>query len=58
MGDYFTILIRGEVAADFAKGEKSREEILDLMAGGRELESLAEELATLDRELGSAGSEQ
>jgi simple sugar transport system ATP-binding protein len=58
VGDYFTILIRGEVAADFAKGEKSREEILDLMAGGRELESLAEELATLDRELGSAGSEQ
>jgi simple sugar transport system ATP-binding protein len=34
VGDYFAVLIRGSKAADFAQGEKSREEIADLMAGG------------------------
>jgi len=38
------VLIHGEVAADFRKGEKTREEILDLMAGGEKLQSLAAEL--------------
>jgi simple sugar transport system ATP-binding protein len=28
------VLIRGAIAADFKKGEKSREDITDLMAGG------------------------
>jgi simple sugar transport system ATP-binding protein len=38
------VLIRGAVAANFRRGEKTREEITDLMAGG-------EALATLDVEV-------
>ncbi|MGL4488559.1 MAG: ATP-binding cassette domain-containing protein [Rhizobiaceae bacterium] len=44
VGDHFAVLIRGSVAADFRKGERSREEITDLMAGG-------ETMATLEAEL-------
>ena len=35
IGDRFTVLIQGQVAARFLRGQRSREEILDLMAGGR-----------------------
>jgi len=34
LGEHFAVLIRGAVATDFRKGEKSRDEITDLMAGG------------------------
>ena len=34
------VLIRGAVAADFRKGEKTREQIADLMAGGESMASL------------------
>jgi simple sugar transport system ATP-binding protein len=34
VGDHFAVLIRGAISADFKKGEKTREEITDLMAGG------------------------
>jgi hypothetical protein len=37
-------LIHSKVAADFRTGEKTREEILDLKAGGEKLQSLAAEL--------------
>ncbi|WP_455274170.1 ATP-binding cassette domain-containing protein [Rhizobium herbae] len=40
VGDHFTVLIRGAIAADFRKGEKSREEITDLMAGGEQMAEL------------------
>lgn len=46
VGDHFAVLIRGAVAADFRKGERSREEITDLMAGG-------ETMATLEAEIQS-----
>ena len=46
VGDHFVVLIRGAKAADFRKGEKSREEITDLMAGG-------EAMAELDAEIES-----
>lgn len=46
VGDHFAVLIRGALAANFMKGEKTREEITDLMAGG-------EALASLDTEVGS-----
>jgi simple sugar transport system ATP-binding protein len=36
VGDRFTVLIQGRVAANFLRGEKSREEVLNLMAGGEE----------------------
>ena len=37
VGDDFTVLIQGKVAAQFVKGEKTREEVLNLMAGGEEM---------------------
>ncbi|MEI4472143.1 ATP-binding cassette domain-containing protein [Frigidibacter sp. MR17.24] len=40
VGDQFAVLIRGAVAANFRRGEKSREEITDLMAGGEALADL------------------
>jgi simple sugar transport system ATP-binding protein len=44
VGDHFAVLIRGSVAADFRKGEKSREEITDLMAGGETIADLEKEI--------------
>ncbi len=40
VGDHFAVLIRGAVAADFRKGEKTREEVTDLMAGGETMADL------------------
>ncbi len=40
VGDHFAVLIRGAIAADFRKGDKSREEIADLMAGGESMADL------------------
>jgi simple sugar transport system ATP-binding protein len=40
VGDHFAVLIRGAVAADFRRGEKTREEITDLMAGGETMADL------------------
>lgn len=40
VGDHFAVLIRGAVAADFRKGDKTREEITDLMAGGETMADL------------------
>ncbi|WFU12013.1 ATP-binding cassette domain-containing protein (plasmid) [Rhizobium sp. CB3090] len=44
VGDHFAVLIRGALAADFRKGEKSREEITDLMAGGEAMAELEAEI--------------
>jgi simple sugar transport system ATP-binding protein len=38
-GDRFTVLIQGRSAAKFLRGEKSREEVLNLMAGGEQFEA-------------------
>ncbi len=46
VGDHFAVLIRGAIAADFKKGEKSREEITDLMAGGASMAALEAEIDT------------
>jgi simple sugar transport system ATP-binding protein len=46
VGDHFAVLIRGSKAADFRKGEKSREEITDLMAGGEQMAELEAEIAS------------
>ena len=43
VGDHFAVLIRGALAANFLKGEKTREEITDLMAGGEALADLGAE---------------
>jgi simple sugar transport system ATP-binding protein len=42
VGEDFTILIQGQVATQFRQGEKTREEVMNLMAGG-ELNALMEE---------------
>jgi simple sugar transport system ATP-binding protein len=44
VGDHFAVLIHGSKAADFRKGEKSREEITDLMAGGEQMAELEAEI--------------
>ena len=44
VGDHFAVLIRGAKAADFRKGEKTREEITDLMAGGEAMSELEAEI--------------
>lgn len=44
VGDHFAVLIRGALAADFRKGERTREEITDLMAGGEAMAELEAEL--------------
>jgi simple sugar transport system ATP-binding protein len=50
VGDHFAVLIRGAVAADFRQGEKTREEITDLMAGGETMASLEAQIETyMDR---------
>lgn len=49
IGDKFVVLIQGRVAAAFDRGEKSRDEVIGLMAGGEELEELALEMADESR---------
>jgi simple sugar transport system ATP-binding protein len=44
VGDHFAVLIHGALAADFRKGERSREEITDLMAGGEAMAELEAEI--------------
>ena len=46
VGDHFAVLIRGSIAADFKKGERTREEITDLMAGGETMAALENEIAS------------
>ncbi|WP_306145811.1 ATP-binding cassette domain-containing protein [Roseibium sp. MMSF_3412] len=48
VGDTFVVLIQGEVAASFNRGEKSREEVLNLMAGGEDMSELEEDLEQID----------
>lgn len=44
VGDRYVVLIHGQVAADFRRGERERGEILDLMAGGKAMAELAFEI--------------
>ncbi|MAM10444.1 MAG: ABC transporter ATP-binding protein [Rhizobiaceae bacterium] len=48
VGDEFCVLIQGEVAADFKRGEKTREEVLNLMAGGEDMAELEDDLEQVD----------
>jgi simple sugar transport system ATP-binding protein len=50
VGDRFVVLINGEVAASFKHGERSRTQLLDLMAGGQEFAKLAGRFSTVDSE--------
>ncbi len=48
VGDRFCVLIQGEVAASFSRGERSREEVLNLMAGGEAMAELEDHLDPAD----------
>ena len=49
VGDRFTILNRGQSQGTFSKDEISREELIQRMAGGQELEELSHELGEIAR---------
>ncbi len=49
VGDHYAVLIRGALAANFMRGEKSREEITDLMAGGEALANLGAEIENYEQ---------
>ncbi len=44
IGDSFTLLNRGQSMGTFAKSEISKEQVLDMMAGGAEMQKLVDEL--------------
>lgn len=56
VGDHFAVLIRGAVADDFRKGERTREQITDLMAGGETMADLEAQIegATQNEDRASA----
>ena len=56
VGDRFTLLNRGRSLGTFARQEISREQVLHLMAGGRELDDLASELAAAPQPPAGAGA--
>ena len=51
VGDRFVILNRGQSLGNFAKGEIDQQELVRLMAGGRELEELGHELEAIKAEV-------
>jgi simple sugar transport system ATP-binding protein len=56
IGDRFTLLNRGRSYGTFAKAGVSREEVVGMMAGGEELETLTHELAEFAHTDSAAGS--
>ena len=46
-GDHFVVLMQGQVAASFRRGEKSSNEVLSLMAGGEQVDDVAGEFTHL-----------
>jgi simple sugar transport system ATP-binding protein len=52
VGDRFVILNRGQSLGNFAKSEIDRQELVRLMAGGRELAELEHELEAIKAEVG------
>ena len=49
VADAFTLLNRGRSLGTFRKEEVSREEVLNMMAGGKELDQLTSELEEFSR---------
>lgn len=56
VGDTFTVLNRGQSYGTFSKNQVSREQLLQMMAGGEELEALAVELDLIARKDPSAAA--
>jgi simple sugar transport system ATP-binding protein len=57
VGDRFLLLKRGRSLGDFAKGEITRDELTQMMAGGAELEQLSHELSRQSPEEDGSPSE-
>ncbi len=55
VGDHFIILRRGRIFGDFRKDEISKEELMNLMAGGEDLVKLQQELDQLLMQSAEAG---
>lgn len=47
VGDHFVVLRRGRILGDFRRDEITQEELINLMAGGEDLEKMQQELAEL-----------
>jgi simple sugar transport system ATP-binding protein len=58
VGDAFTILNRGRTFGTFRKEDVSREEVLNMMAGGKELDELGADLEEFSRFDAQSGSSQ
>lgn len=58
VGDHFVILRRGMVSGDFAKSELPLEQLVQMMAGGADLEALSHELASASRGTDSEEDEE
>jgi simple sugar transport system ATP-binding protein len=56
IGDRFTLLNRGRSYGTFKKSDVTREEVVQMMAGGQELEDLSHELAEFARTDTAAGA--
>ena len=56
VADRFTILNRGQVMGTFKKKEVSREEIMNMMAAGREMDKLTEEIEAIERSVGNGAA--
>lgn len=54
VGDRFVVLIHGRVAASFKRGERTKAELLNLMAGGEEFEEMEIELEAMRGSTASA----
>jgi simple sugar transport system ATP-binding protein len=53
VGDHFVILRRGQVSGDFTKEELPLEQLVQMMAGGADLEVLQHELEQASQEGGA-----
>jgi simple sugar transport system ATP-binding protein len=50
IGDEFVVLNQGAVSAAFRRGEKTREEVLNLMAGGEQTQEIEADLALFEED--------
>ena len=57
VGDHFVILRRGQVFGDYAKADIALEQLVQMMAGGADLEVLSHELESASRQGGEGADE-
>lgn len=56
VGDHFVILRRGRVSGDHPKADLPRDQLVQMMAGGADLEALTHELQDVDENAGARSS--